>query len=51
MSSKISFKDLYFLTMGGLSTKEIGNMVGLSRSVIGYQQNKYGMNIFRKTIK
>ena len=50
MSSKISFKDLYFLTMGGLSTKEIGNMVGLSRSVIGYQQNKYGLNIFRKTI-
>lgn len=50
MSSKISFKDLYFLTINGLSTSEIGDMVGLSRSTIGYQQNKCGLNNLRKTI-
>ena len=44
MSSKISFKDLYFLSTHGLSTREIGEMSGLSRSCIGYQQNKYQYN-------
>ena len=49
MSSKISFKDLYFLSTHGLSTREIGEMSGLSRSCIGYQQNKYGLNTIRTT--
>ena len=49
MSSKISFKDLYFLSTHGLSTREIGEMVGLSRSCIGYQQNKYGLTNIRTT--
>ena len=49
MSSKISFKDLYFLSTHGLSTREIGEMSGLSRSCIGYQQNKYRLNTIRTT--
>ena len=49
MSSKISFKELYFLSTHGLSAREIGEMCGLGKSTIGYQQQRYGISKVRTT--
>ena len=49
MSSKISFKDLYFFTINGVSSQDIGKMVELSRNSVAYYQRKCGLSYLRKT--
>ena len=43
MGSKISFKELYFLSTHGISNRAIGEMCGLGKSTVSYQQKKYGL--------
>lgn len=49
MSSKISFKELYFLSIHGLSSRKIGEMCGLSGTTVVHQQKKYGICEIRTT--
>lgn len=49
MNDKISFKDLYFLSIHGLSTRKIAEMTGCSASNISYLQNKSGLTSIRAT--
>ena len=48
MSSKISFKDFYFYTIHGYSSRELEQIFNLSKSVISYQQRKYGLSNLTK---
>lgn len=48
MSLKISFKELYFYTINGLSTRDISDLTGISKSTIQYQQKRFGINVLAK---